>query len=58
MPVLNCMAKVAALNVVNTIVHDYKYKILVIFLKLPYSKRIYFKDLSTILFKHAKPALC
>ena len=31
MPVLNCMKKVAALNVVHTLAHDYKYKIFVIF---------------------------
>ena len=36
MPVLNCMKKVADLNVVHTLAHDYKYKILVIFLKLPF----------------------
>ena len=36
MPVLNCMKKVANLNVVHTLAHDYTYKILVIFLKLPF----------------------
>ena len=36
MPVLNCMKKVADLNVVHTLAYDYKCKILVIFLKLPF----------------------
>ena len=36
MPVLNCLKKVADLNVVHTLAQEYKYKILVIFLKLPF----------------------
>ena len=59
MPVLNCIKKVAALNVMHYILsHDYRSNILVIFSKTDIFKILYLKDLSTIFFKHDKIRLC